>query len=54
MNPRWDDLPNPDEVRKQNYMDAREINKQQNEHERRVAANQEKNNGDVISRKGNR
>jgi Trk K+ transport system NAD-binding subunit len=52
MDQKWDDIPNPDEQRKQRAMDALEINRIENEHERRVAANQEKENANDVLREG--
>lgn len=42
MDQRWDDLPNPDEVRKQNYMDAREIKTREKVYEQRIVAAHQK------------
>lgn len=50
MDPKWDTIPNPDEQRKHQRMDARTINQMNNERERRIAAAEEKNNATELPR----
>jgi hypothetical protein len=50
-----DDGPSPWEAVKQRAMDARQIQRNENEHERRIAANEmEKNNGNDVLGEGSR